>query len=197
MCRAAPASPRLAGSPNSAAARAGALLDNSARLADALRNCPRRLPQTNAAMAPTIGSCVPHTPLLRARSYPGGPAAPHIANARLPFRFCGRGGTGRRATLRSLWAKARGSSSLLDRTRQSGKSSIWGFTQDFWTPQGLGFSVICCAGSVAVLPAAKVATLEMVTIGHSQSKRLPRALISLLFGRNQKFGHAPPQAKAG
>ena len=33
--------------------------------------------------------------------------------------LCGRGGTGRRATLRSLWAKARGSSSLLDRTRQS------------------------------------------------------------------------------
>src|SRR5687767_10098664 len=30
--------------------------------------------------------------------------------------MCGRGGTGRRATLRSLWAKARGSSSLLDRT---------------------------------------------------------------------------------
>ena len=29
---------------------------------------------------------------------------------------CGRGGTGRRATLRSLWANARGSSSLLDRT---------------------------------------------------------------------------------
>jgi hypothetical protein len=29
---------------------------------------------------------------------------------------CGRGGTGRRATLRSLWAKARGSSSLLGRT---------------------------------------------------------------------------------
>ena len=36
-----------------------------------------------------------------------------------PCRFCGRGGTGRRASLRSLWAKARGSSSLLDRTRQS------------------------------------------------------------------------------
>src|SRR5688500_3525867 len=34
----------------------------------------------------------------------------------LPFHECGRGGTGRRATLRSLWAKARGSSSLLDRT---------------------------------------------------------------------------------
>lgn len=32
------------------------------------------------------------------------------------FHGCGRGGTGRRATLRSLWAKARGSSSLLDRT---------------------------------------------------------------------------------
>ena len=29
---------------------------------------------------------------------------------------CGRGGTGRRATLRSLWPKGRGSSSLLDRT---------------------------------------------------------------------------------
>ena len=29
---------------------------------------------------------------------------------------CGRGGTGRRAALRSLWPKGRGSSSLLDRT---------------------------------------------------------------------------------
>src|SRR6202521_2132408 len=29
---------------------------------------------------------------------------------------CGRGGTGRRAALRSLWGKLRGSSSLLDRT---------------------------------------------------------------------------------
>ena len=33
--------------------------------------------------------------------------------------MCGRGGTGRRATLRSLWPKGRGSSSLLDRTTQS------------------------------------------------------------------------------
>src|SRR6266404_7343676 len=32
---------------------------------------------------------------------------------------CGRGGTGRRAALRSLWPKGRGSSSLLDRTRKS------------------------------------------------------------------------------
>src|SRR5437868_7814373 len=33
------------------------------------------------------------------------------------FLTCGRGGTGRRAALRSLWPKGRGSSSLLDRTR--------------------------------------------------------------------------------
>src|SRR4051794_7144886 len=32
------------------------------------------------------------------------------------FMTCGRGGTGRRAALRSLWPKGRGSSSLLDRT---------------------------------------------------------------------------------
>ena len=32
---------------------------------------------------------------------------------------CGRGGTGRRAALRSLWGKTRGSSSLLDRTKIS------------------------------------------------------------------------------
>src|SRR5690349_202115 len=31
---------------------------------------------------------------------------------------CGRGGTGRRAALRSLWPKGRGSSSLLDRTNE-------------------------------------------------------------------------------
>src|SRR5512139_3301297 len=47
-----------------------------------------------------------------------GRALPWAAPLRhaLPFHECGRGGTGRRATLRSLWAKARGSSSLLDRT---------------------------------------------------------------------------------
>ena len=33
-----------------------------------------------------------------------------------PARQCGRGGIGRRAALRALWARARGSSSLLDRT---------------------------------------------------------------------------------
>ena len=33
-----------------------------------------------------------------------------------PYSMCGRGGTGRRAALRSLWPKGRGSSSLLDRT---------------------------------------------------------------------------------
>src|ERR1700748_473721 len=32
---------------------------------------------------------------------------------------CGRGGIGRRAALRSLWGKLRGSSSLLDRTSRS------------------------------------------------------------------------------
>ncbi len=37
-----------------------------------------------------------------------------------PFMTCGRGGTGRRAALRSLWPKGRGSSSLLDRTIRSG-----------------------------------------------------------------------------
>src|SRR5688500_20275323 len=37
----------------------------------------------------------------------------------MPADFtCGRGGTGRRAALRSLWPKGRGSSSLLDRTKQ-------------------------------------------------------------------------------
>ncbi len=39
--------------------------------------------------------------------------------------MCGRGGTGRRATLRSLWPKGRGSSSLLDRTISFGMSLIF------------------------------------------------------------------------
>src|SRR5207237_10897066 len=38
------------------------------------------------------------------------------------FMTCGRGGTGRRAALRSLWPKGRGSSSLLDRTSPAKKS---------------------------------------------------------------------------
>src|SRR5690606_13156933 len=56
-------------------------------------------------------ACRGMTPLLRARTYPGG------AGVNGSLFTCGRGGTGRRATLRSLWAKARGSSSLLDRTK--------------------------------------------------------------------------------
>ena len=46
---------------------------------------------------------------------------------------CGRGGIGRRAALRSLWGKTRGSSSLLDRTRQFSTS----FTASVWS---VGFS---------------------------------------------------------
>ncbi len=42
--------------------------------------------------------------------------AARFATSRPTVPMCGRGGIGRRATLRSLWAKARGSSSLLDRT---------------------------------------------------------------------------------
>ena len=45
------------------------------------------------------------------------PRAVHLVLPTSPE--CGRGGTGRRATLRSLWANARGSSSLLDRTNFS------------------------------------------------------------------------------
>lgn len=54
-----------------------------------------------------------------------------------PSRFvpapttCGRGGIGRRAALRSLWPKGRGSSSLLDRTRTS-------LTIRFWQACGIG-----------------------------------------------------------
>lgn len=52
--------------------------------------------------------CMPPNRLLGALAYQPGV---------LPTVFmCGRGGTGRRATLRSLWPKGRGSSSLLDRT---------------------------------------------------------------------------------
>ena len=39
--------------------------------------------------------------------------------------MCGHGGIGRRATLRSLWAKARGSSSLLGRTKNCYYSTIY------------------------------------------------------------------------
>src|SRR5689334_24129615 len=39
------------------------------------------------------------------------------------FMTCGRGGTGRRAALRSLWPKGRGSSSLLDRTIENPSQS--------------------------------------------------------------------------
>ena len=54
-------------------------------------------------------ACIAPKALLGARSYP----EPDPFG---PIMMCGRGGTGRRATLRSLWPKGRGSSSLLDRT---------------------------------------------------------------------------------
>ena len=46
-----------------------------------------------------------------------GALLPRSKEASLRSFECGRGGTGRRATLRSLWANARGSSSLLARTK--------------------------------------------------------------------------------
>ena len=61
---------------------------------------------------PLLGRCQHRSALLEAAPYPG----QRPLFGALLFHECGRGGTGRRATLRSLWAKARGSSSLLDRT---------------------------------------------------------------------------------
>src|SRR5690606_30033810 len=66
-----------------------------------------RTTSSNAAKLACIAGCA----LLSARSYP-------VPDPFRPYMMCGRGGTGRRATLRSLWPKGRGSSSLLDRTRQ-------------------------------------------------------------------------------
>ena len=63
-------------------------------------------------------ACIARKALLGARSY-------LVPDAIRTIMMCGRGGTGRRATLRSLWPKGRGSSSLLDRTIQScGTSKI-------------------------------------------------------------------------
>ena len=59
-----------------------------------------------------------HWPALRASgAFARGRALPVPARFEpAHFMTCGRGGTGRRAALRSLWPKGRGSSSLLDRT---------------------------------------------------------------------------------
>ena len=62
--------------------------------------------------------------LHRPKSFARRPLLPGAGPVRT-IMMCGRGGTGRRATLRSLWPKGRGSSSLLDRTIQScGTSKI-------------------------------------------------------------------------
>ena len=61
-------------------------------------------------------ACIARKALLGARSY-------LEPDAIRTIMMCGRGGTGRRATLRSLWPKGRGSSSLLDRTIQSCRTS--------------------------------------------------------------------------
>ncbi len=69
---------------------------------------------------------------------------------------CGRGGTGRRATLRSLWANARGSSSLLDRTKHSNSKLNNAALAPRWlgTPGDLGFvpAVVGKSGSKTHVP---------------------------------------------
>ncbi len=102
MCPAPPSSPKSAGSPasNPSRWRVRSVASKTHRFST-FRKIAARCGQ---------GACSGHTALLRARSYPAGALSS-------PWRLCGRGGTGRRATLRSLWAKARGSSSLLDRTK--------------------------------------------------------------------------------
>ena len=60
-----------------------------------------------------------HLPMRRAFWYAGAlPPRNHFGSVDM----CGRGGTGRRAALRSLWEKSRGSSSLLDRTSLRSRS---------------------------------------------------------------------------
>ena len=72
------------------------------------------IPKNNCAVL----ACIANKALLGARSY-------LVPDPIRTIMMCGRGGTGRRATLRSLWPKGRGSSSLLDRTKQScGTSKI-------------------------------------------------------------------------
>ena len=73
----------------------------------------------NGPISLTVHSrCKRGSALLEASPYPG----QRRFGTRCFFIECGRGGTGRRATLRSLWAKARGSSSLLDRTSKTSKA---------------------------------------------------------------------------
>lgn len=82
------------------------------RASQALQNDMARRMRMRCRIKAVNGGCIARAALLMAAAYLKGRPV-------LPFLMCGRGGTGRRATLRSLWAKARGSSSLLDRTRQS------------------------------------------------------------------------------
>src|SRR6476619_7012821 len=69
-------------------------------------------------MVNTLLSFVPGWHALRAFGGFARRAAVPVTAAHPPAHLmtCGRGGTGRRAALRSLWPQGRGSSSLLDRT---------------------------------------------------------------------------------
>ena len=60
--------------------------------------------------------CLPSSPLLEAAPRQWVAVGLDQSEGAGVFMTCGRGGTGRRAALRSLWPKGRGSSSLLDRT---------------------------------------------------------------------------------
>ena len=83
--------------------------------------------RTDAERQQGAGKKVCRWLLRRSKSFARGALLPRRvgpANARRPVRLCGRGGTGRRATLRSLWPKGRGSSSLLDRTKSQNQNGI-------------------------------------------------------------------------
>ena len=76
----------------------------------------RALRQSELSRPADAGRGHADVPLLKARR-PALLEAPLLPARGLLGRItCGRGGTGRRAALRSLWPKGRGSSSLLDRT---------------------------------------------------------------------------------
>ena len=84
--------------------------------------------------------------------------------------MCGHGGIGRRATLRSLWAKARGSSSLLGRTKTVSSSSRSTFLK-----QGRRAALFCGARAH---PSCQNAVPRVSPARHPRATFLRQSLLS-------------------
>ena len=111
------------------------------------------LPAANTTFAANHAS----KPLRAGMPVASGPPLPRGVHQHTSLTECGRGGTGRRATLRSLWPKGRGSSSLLDRTKQSISPIILPYGSSAAAKHGVILSRLRAHASIGLQPETSLA----------------------------------------